>query len=302
MTNIGTLGGQYSSANDINDSGMIGGSATDASNHSYAYIHQNGSMSSLGSIGSRNSGGSSINNSGVVVSTLSNRPGDGLFREGVIFENGSVTSLGHSSSIDHAGHINDNGQIQATFDFSGVFGGKSTSGRKSYLYHAGQIVDANIADYTGRYLIGQDLNNNGNLTGIVASVSELEDRHAFAYIDDILTDLGTLGGIHSFGYAINDLDQIVGKSLLSNSEQHAFLWDSINGMVDLNTLIDPSSGWVLQQSTDINNHGDIVGYGTINGETHAFLLQAVPEPNVLALILFGGLVFSLARIKQDNTH
>jgi hypothetical protein len=43
-------------------------------------------------------------------------------------------------------------------------------------------------------------------------------------------------------------------------------------LVDLNALIDPSSGWVLETAKDVNNHGAIVGRGTHDGQTHAYLL------------------------------
>ena len=58
----------------------------------------------------------------------------------------------------------------------------------------------------------------------------------------------------------------------------AFLWQ--NGvMTDLNTLIPASSPWYLQSAQSINEAGEIVGYGTINGETHAFLAKpTVAEP------------------------
>ena len=45
------------------------------------------------------------------------------------------------------------------------------------------------------------------------------------------------------------------------------------GLRDLNDLIPPNSGWVLKEARDINNSGDIVGYGSINGVNHAFLLE-----------------------------
>jgi hypothetical protein len=58
--------------------------------------------------------------------------------------------------------------------------------------------------------------------------------------------------------------------------------------IDLNTLIDPASGWDLMYAYDINASGWIVGEG-INpqGEEHAFLL--VPEPATFALISLSGL-------------
>jgi probable HAF family extracellular repeat protein len=43
-------------------------------------------------------------------------------------------------------------------------------------------------------------------------------------------------------------------------------------MKDLNKLIPAGSGWVLGQGSGINNAGQIAGYGTIRGQSHAFLL------------------------------
>jgi hypothetical protein len=43
-------------------------------------------------------------------------------------------------------------------------------------------------------------------------------------------------------------------------------------MKDLNKLIPSGSGWVLEQAFAINNAGQIVGTGTINGKEHGFLL------------------------------
>ena len=43
-------------------------------------------------------------------------------------------------------------------------------------------------------------------------------------------------------------------------------------MLDLNSLIAGSSGWVLENATGVNAGGEIVGVGTIDGTEHAFLL------------------------------
>jgi hypothetical protein len=55
------------------------------------------------------------------------------------------------------------------------------------------------------------------------------------------------------------------------------------GLTDLNSLLDPDSGWVLKTATAINDRGEIVGWGEKDGETHAFLLQTVPGPASLAI-------------------
>ena len=68
-------------------------------------------------------------------------------------------------------------------------------------------------------------------------------------------------------------------------------------MQDLNNLLASGSGtgWNLQYAYGVNNSGHIVGYGTIGGATHAFLLTPVPTPEPsTALLALAGLAGLLA--------
>ena len=73
-------------------------------------------------------------------------------------------------------------------------------------------------------------------------------------------------------------------------------------MIDLNTLLAPGSGWTLTEGRGINELGQIVGVGSIGGETHAFLftpqdlgnptgglghVTVVPEPGAFLLLVAG---------------
>jgi probable HAF family extracellular repeat protein len=106
------------------------------------------------------------------------------------------------------------------------------------------------------------------------------DEYAFAYLYDgvSVNNLGTLGGLRSGAYDINDFDQVVGYSE-SASGSLAFIWDQANGMRDLNVLV-TANGWVLSSAAAINNAGDIVGTGLLNGQPHGFLLTSsvLPPP------------------------
>jgi hypothetical protein len=112
---------------------------------------------------------------------------------------------------------------------------------------------------------------------------------ASAYYNII--DLGTLGGTSSYAYSINDNGQIVGWA-----DGRACLFDSTGqgNNIDLNTLIDPSSGWTLIFANSINNHGWIVGQG-INpaGYEHTYLL--IPKPASALIMGIGGLLLTLRR-------
>ena len=78
-----------------------------------------------------------------------------------------------------------------------------------------------------------------------------------------MTDLDTLGGSASYASAINDNGQVVGISMTITGAYHAFLYNG-STMQDLNSLISPGSGWILNTAYSINNLGDIVGAGTYN--------------------------------------
>ena len=83
-----------------------------------------------------------------------------------------------------------------------------------------------------------------------------------------LRDLGVLPGqTYIYGWAVSVYHQVVGFS-----GPYAFLWTKTTGMLNLNELIDSSSGWQLYFAAGINAKGQIVGRGMLNGEEHGFLL------------------------------
>lgn len=61
-------------------------------------------------------------------------------------------------------------------------------------------------------------------------------------------------------------------------------------MTDLNSRIDPASGWTLNGAYDINDNGQIVGDGkNAQGYDHAVVLTPVPKPSTLVLLGFGAM-------------
>ena len=128
-------------------------------------------------------------------------------------------------------------------------------------------------------------------SGQVAGWSDVvgdESAHAFLWtpstpggVSGSMLDLGTLGGANSYSIGMTTDGRVVGTSEVEpdvSNYSHAFLYSAGGGMVDLNTMIDPLSGWELLDADDINDAGQITGQGLINGEYHAFLLTPVWIP------------------------
>ncbi len=98
---------------------------------------------------------------------------------------------------------------------------------------------------------------------------------AFAIQSYNVIDLGTFDGKFTkvSPSALNDIGQIVGIGFWLDSDgishSQAFLWDSINGMEDIGGF-----GGNVTTPSDINDHGQIVGYSDYpNGSRHAFLWE-----------------------------
>ena len=107
-------------------------------------------------------------------------------------------------------------------------------------------------------------------------------------IMDCITDtIGTLCPVEAL--AINNADFIVGSGSYTpepTSRDEAFLYDKNNdALYNLNDLIDDAS-WRLEEATDINDSGWIVGNGTRNGQGRAFKLHCSYEnANYLPVVL-----------------
>lgn len=122
------------------------------------------------------------------------------------------------------------------------------------------------------------------------------DIHGFFWSETTgRVDLGTLGGNQTWADAFNGKGQVIGRSITAGGENHPFLWE--NGRIsDLNSLIASDSGWFLSNAYSINQLGQIVGSGMIDGQQHVFLLtpipgsSSVPEPtSALSFLAFGAL-------------
>jgi probable HAF family extracellular repeat protein len=121
-------------------------------------------------------------------------------------------------------------------------------------------------------------NRNSDASGIsadgLAIVGEAQDAQghyrAFRWTASTgMVDLGTLGGGNLLSNALatsRDGSVVVGTSLTttSSASNHAFVWMTQCGMLDLNTVLQNRipRGWILQVATDISEDGTVItGYG-----------------------------------------
>jgi probable HAF family extracellular repeat protein len=138
--------------------------------------------------------------------------------------------------------------------------------RHAFVYTPG-VGMKDIAAESRAWSEGHAINDAGEVTGMFYTDTPLV--HAFVYTADRrFEDLGTLDSRSAEAWAINNATQIVGTS-----GGHAFLYSRGGGMIDLNKAPPDGSGWVLTEARGINNRGQITGWGTINGATHAYVLS-----------------------------
>ena len=126
------------------------------------------------------------------------------------------------------------------------------------------------------------MNDAGNMVGVAFNADWSELRAVFwASSANPAVILSTTGEFpNGWAEGISDRGQTVGGAFNSDfSDLHAFMWPSsaLPGM-DLNTVIPSDSGWELLVARDINNRGEIVGTGLLNGAEHGYVLIPVRSP------------------------
>jgi probable HAF family extracellular repeat protein len=131
-----------------------------------------------------------------------------------------------------------------------------------------------IGTLGGAYAQANAVNDTGFVTG--ASQTQgwgpMVTTHAFLYqplspnmspINRPMRDLGVLGGLSSYGMAINSYNHVAGYSTLKTNDErvHAFFHDG-KSMIDLGSLGGSGNRWGsdLSVALGINNFDQVVGY------------------------------------------
>jgi len=306
---LGTLaGGTFSWAAAINDFGVVtgtadgrgqivsrsGGSTIECNDLIQPFIWtEQTQMRGLGTVGPASDiggtgcsypfYGAAINNRGQVVGYTGFLPDD--YQWVFLWTNGSMSIFGSSFSNTYGNGISTSGEIVGE------------NGPEGYATYWKDGVATELGGLPGLSEFGGSAANGVNDLGRIVGWSALYDESAAtSYIHAVtwtpsgaISDLGTLSGdtdssaskinlfglvIGSSGNTVTDSTVIGGQTSVGPLEVigRPFIWSEATGMLDLNKLIRPHSGWVLNTATDINLWGQIVGEGTRNGESRGFLL------------------------------
>ena len=283
VIDLGALGGSFSIAVGINNTGWISGDATvlgDAASH--GFLRHHGPNIDLGTLGGSNSRSQAVNQIGHVVgaaeSFLNDDLSEGFCGFGTssrcvpfIWQNEAMdplTTLGGSNGI--AFDINNRGLIGGVAENSTL---DSTCGgpelqSKPVIWQAGNIrqLPTVLGDPDG---FVQAVNDKGQAVGGSGQcwAGPFFSLHAVLWQNGKATKLGSLGGaLFTAPSAINSEGQVVGSSDIAGdtnffagpfSNSHGFLWQR-GAITDLGTL--PGDGGSFARG--INNHGQAVGTGS----------------------------------------
>lgn len=284
ITELGTLGGDASKGQSINDAGQVTGWSETADGARHAFVYENGEMRDLGTLlGGTNSVARAINSLGQVSGQSGINEHGPPFPEifqAAMWDGSAMQSLGalycactynrrYGSSILYA--MNSVGQ--AVGDSETVRGEWV---RHAFLWQDGSLID--IGGGAGDWSISSafDINDQGQVVGDFAKDAgrlAVYNRRAFLWQDGNRIDLGTLPEhTSSSALAINSRGQIVGWSGTQDSlvliVSRAFLSEN-RMMRDLGTLPTDTNS----QALDINDRGQVVGWSGNADQTvsHAYL-------------------------------
>jgi probable HAF family extracellular repeat protein len=251
----------------INNNGDVAGTAYKGEETcAFHYDYLKKFMEDAGGLNSRGFGITSTN---VVV-------GDAVFvmsimpvSHAAIFKGGVAVDLGVLAGqvYSRANGINTAGQVVG---FSGVQQDGSESHAFLWSRQTGLI---DIGTLGGAYAQAYAINDAGYVTGAsqTQGMGPMVTTHAFIYRApnapyrrySRMVDLGVLGGVSSYGMAINSSNHVVGYSTITTSDDrvHAFLHDGAK-MIDLGSLGGPGNRWGSDMSValGVNNYDQVVGY------------------------------------------
>lgn len=241
-----------------------------------------------------------INNKGDIAGTIggSNR----WFWPTVKTASGTIHQYYYYPNVGRAVSINDvgygagnSGETYGLWDYVGgtwtpiTFPPKSINnknqivGRSITTPHSAMLYDPNGGELNigtlGKSSVAYDINDAGVVVGWGTSSTGICTTGCGFVYDAIygMRALPKLSSAYAMAASVNVSGDAVGNSIDSSGFSRAVLWNN-GDVIDLNSRISEHSGWVLTEATAINDNGQIVGIGTLNGISTMYVLT--PQYNV----------------------
>jgi probable HAF family extracellular repeat protein len=274
LADLGVVKGMKNSApTAINNQAQIAGTAYSGTETcAFHYDYAKGFMEDVGALNSRGFGVSSM---GVVVGDFF--PGSGDASHAAILQGTFAKDLGvlKGQMFSRANGVN------AMLQIVGYSGLKRDATESRAFLWTSQTGMMDIGTLGGRYAQAYAINDGGFITGTAetraSSPTAAPTTHAFIYnwrstAPVAMRDLGVLGGLSSYGTAINASNHVAGYSTIKPNDPrfHAFLHDG-TGMIDLGSLAQNKGDPDISVALGINNSDQVVGYSFLPGTQVAFL-------------------------------
>jgi probable HAF family extracellular repeat protein len=271
LQDLGTLGGEESFGWGLNDKSEVVGNSTNEvrTQRAFFWSAKNG-MTEFQTASPGYSSARDINNASLAVGTSS--IGNGISHATLWPSNMPTVDLGTLGGPNsQAFGINEAGNI----------GGNTQRSFVDNQQNSPFITDDNnnlipLPNFHDRNCFVMDISANNHLTGYAVSplYGPANQRGFLWHANTGMQDIGTLGGVNCSPGGVNASGIVVGASTTALGETHAFMRE-FGMMHDLNALIDQPADWTLLSAYDINDRGQIVGYGLYQGTTQGFILTPV---------------------------
>ncbi|MCL4196235.1 MAG: hypothetical protein KJZ69_01970 [Phycisphaerales bacterium] len=268
--------GDNSFGEGINDLGEIVGEHGPSFNENAGLWLADGTLIDIGRLGNPRAWARDVNNDTIVVG--SSHFDVGPIR-GYVWEDGQFEIL-RSLTKEHEG----SGATQVNADRL-VLGGASyePGGRgQAVIWRNGNPSGLGLLE-DGRQSFPGGMNSK---LQIVGDANVRTQFHAFLWENGVITDIHQpdAPAWHSFAMAINDDGLIVGTldRYGTGDFVRACIW--LDGELrELDEFLPPNTPWTLIEARDINNFGQIVGFGTHRGrQNRGFILSPVTPTLSLA--------------------
>ncbi|MDH5256350.1 MAG: DUF3466 family protein [Gammaproteobacteria bacterium] len=302
---------QFHKLNDLNSLSQYVGEIYTSENVSQAYVWNSdfSTTTLIEALGSYGNKAYAINNNGQVVGTSADLSG---VLQGFLWDGGTLTPVTNAlSGNNSATAINDNGIV--TGIIFGTDTNSTTGNGQAYLWNGSTLTLLNTTNPEVTSSWGADINNSNHIVGGFKSGNTTNNVYPGSFKNDAFfwsasegyVDLSISNDSITWATAVNDSDQVVGGGLINNTtdatkRRKAILWEG-TAAFELNTLVPDMAGWQLQDATDINSSGHIVGLGKLNNKYHGFLLTPIPGSLVSADLSLNATIINTPLINAPLT-